>query len=320
MSSQCNTPNYVVPAPHQRIIVHTTSDLDQMESYYSTSIGNAEANIVELQMVQGHWHLGVGSDYANFPAIVVRALTANQLIGAEYFTLAFVLEGVQEWSDNNTDGIVEPNEFVGPFQSFANSNYAWAFSNANTGNIFTLTLTATGTGLPTVSLVCALTMVDYTSYNGFNISGNQAKCDISITNLVLTDKTDSWALRTFIVGRSKNIFLSGRPATPVGSGMTAGRMIETGAGGSIQWVSHAGTTSGGVDLEVSFNGTTGAGTSYAGSSFYDAVQANFGFPNPSPGSDYGIYWDPILGAPEASGVSKLVPSLIVVACVIAAWL
>jgi len=255
------------------------------------------------------------SDWNNFPAVIVRALSASSLIGKEYFALGFVPQGVQEWNDTNGDGKVELTELIGTPHLFNDASYSWSFSSSSGNNLYTLSMIGTSSASnnpPTLEIDCSISARDTgTVVGGFNVTGSVAKCNITITGMVLQGKTNGWAFRSFIVGKTQNIFLIGKNSASMVSGGVAGEGVDVGGGGNIWWNAHAGTAlGGGRSLTVSFSGFTGA-AAFAGKSFYQAVEANFGFVNPNPGSDFGIFWDPALGAPGVSAACIAGPAAIV---------
>jgi len=319
-SLMCNNHDYVSPGGTQRVVTYDTDtllDVTYSGTYYSTSISVENADVFELSLVRGHWT--AGSSYDNFPAMVVKALSSSSFVGSEYFAFAMVPESIQEWNDSNNDGAVQMNELVGTALLFNREGYDWAFANSQNGNIWELSLTATMTGNPTLEFDCFISSVSEV-FNTFNITGSDAKCDVEVTNLALGNPLNNWVLHFFFVGLTGDIKLTNQRIQhlQVAPGV-AGQGINIGSGGFVSWTSTAGSDNGDDDIVVSFNNTIGATETWHnmdGASAVDVVEAYFGFINPSPGSNFNIFWDPVLSAPAGgSGVAQVVPSLALLAIV-----
>jgi len=317
-NAQCANGDYVAPIIGTRAVAGVSVDEGNSFGYISSSVQSNTLNVIELRVSKGSW---TGSPYDNFPAVSLKALSPNHTVGSEFFDLTCVFEAVAEWDDSNNNNAVDVGEIVLANAFSFRTGYTWTLDNGNSGNFYWITLTGTQASSPTLFVNCSMTDKDGSQLGAIALAASEIKCDISLTDLVLLTKTNGWAFRAFLVAGSVNLHVTGQPATASGSGNAAGFSIDVGASGSFSWVDKAGTTVTGRDIGVVFGGSV-SGTAYAGSGFIDVAEANFGFPNPTPGSDFSIYWDPAMQAPESgassAAVTLRISSLAIVALIVLA--
>jgi hypothetical protein len=250
--------------------------------------------------------------YSNFPAISVKAASASVAEGASFFVFGMAIQGIAEWADTNANHIVEIGELSNavPF----NTGYNWAFDPTASGGLYTVSLLGTPSDpianptFPNLAVNCTIPDRNNIAFGAFVLDSSDLKCDLEITGLSLSDLNNGWALQLFLIGGSSSVTVVNRPDVPTGSGLTLGRRINIGAGGSFSWVRSAGRMRGGAEVNVTFSGTTPAGGAYTGTGSGDATRSLFGFENPNPGTAFSsIYWDPEIQAPNSA--SAVAPAL-----------
>jgi len=285
-------------------------------TFVSASVGSGTAAAIVFRGVKG----GVVPQFADLPAVNVKAASVGQGEGVSFFDFGMVVEGINEWNDANGDGIVQAaTELLTPGFNF-NAGYAWEFETSHGGGLYTITLTGTYTAHPTLVVNCTLPDKDNLEISGFTVSATTVKCDLDITGLALTALTNNWCLKTFSVSGTSETLVGIDPAV-AGAATRSVAQVNLGLGGSFSWIRLAGRTAGALDVNVTYSGETGSGVTYTGTGSVAVAQNFFGFINPSPGTQFpAIFWDPQIEAPSTSAAVSVLPSMFIFFSAVVAFL
>jgi len=279
-------------------VVAIQADCAQINSptctFVSAGVGAQTASAVVFRGLKG----GVTNIFGGFPAVNVKAGSATAGEGASFFDFGMVIYGVAEWADANADNAPQLAELSHPVL-FNDAGYAWTFTPSHSAGLWTITMTGAKAANPTVTVNCTIPDRQAQRVGAFTLDGNAVKCDIEITGLTLTTTTNGWAIRLLTVSGDSDVKVIGTAPNTSGTGSISVEGVSLSTSGRFDWARYWGRRRGEADLNVTFSGFTQAGTYFTGTGAIEAATALYGFPNPSPGNQFDVYWDPQITAPGA---------------------